>query len=332
MSKTILDNFLYNANGAVDPSSAGYKIIIDTLTIIRSKVVEQKFYEVAPADYVPVDVGEAAFADQIVQNLTFTTDGGFYQGDINNANGQGVISNVDVALSPLTMPTQFWAKTVNWTILELKQAALLNRWDIVESKLKALKKVWDLGIQEVAFMGHPIVSTMKGLINDSEVTNNLTTITKAISSMSASEFSTFIKTILADYFSNSNSTAMPDTFIMPTADYLGLGVPVSSTYPNISMLEYLTNTFRKMTRNESFEVLPLAYCESTNPANVARGISANRYVLYKKDPEVLSMSIPVDLTMLPAKTSNELQWSQSAYGQYSGVLINRKPEVLYFSY
>jgi hypothetical protein len=330
MSKTILDKILYNANGAVDPNSAGFKIIIDTLTYLKAKVIEQKFYEIAPADYVPVDVGEAAYADEIVQNLTFMTDGGFFQGDINNANANSKLSNVDTALSPLRMPTQFWAKTTNWTILEIKQAAMLNRWDVVESKLKSLKKVWDLGVQEVAFLGHPIITTMTGLLNDSEVTNNTTRITKAISSMSAAEFAAFIGGILADYNSNCNYTAVPDTFVMPTSDYLGLGVPVSSTYPNISQLEYLLNTFKKMTRNENFKILPLAYSESAK--NASRGITKQRYVLYKNDPETMTMSIPVDLTMLPADTANQLQWSQGAYGQYSGLLINRKPEVLYFSY
>jgi hypothetical protein len=330
MSKTILDSILYNANGAVDPNSTGFKIIIDTLTYLRDKVLEQKFYKIAPADYVPVDVGDAAYADEIVQNLTFTTDGGFFQGDINNANANTKISNVDTALSPLRMPTQFWAKSTNWTILEIKQAAMLNKWDVVESKLKSLKEVWDIGIQEVCFLGHPIISTMTGLLNDSEITNNETLITKAINTMSASEFATFVGGILAAYNTNCNETAVPDTFVMPTSDYLGLVVPVSSTYPNISQIEYLLNAFKKATRNENFKILPLAYCEAAR--NTARGINKQRYILYRNDPDTLSMSIPVDLTMLRPQTMNELQWSQAAYGQYSGVLISRKPEVLYFSY
>ena len=41
------------------------------------------------------------------------------------------------------------------------------------------------------------------------------------------------------------------------------------------------------------------------------------------------MAIPVDFTMLEARTLNSFDWEQLAYGQYSGVLVNREREVLY---
>ena len=63
--------------------------------------------------------------------------------------------------------------------------------------------------------------------------------------------------------------------------------------------------------------------------NTAVGINKDRYVLYNRSPETLSMGIPVQFTMLNPDTSNQLMWQQPAYGQYSGVLINRKREVLY---
>jgi hypothetical protein len=44
----------------------------------------------------------------------------------------------------------------------------------------------------------------------------------------------------------------------------------------------------------------------------------------------MKMAIPVDFTMLEADTSNKINWQQAAYGQYSGLLVNRKREVLYF--
>jgi hypothetical protein len=324
LGKTILRN----SGGAIDPTSIGFKVVIDTLTYLRSKVIEQRFYEVPPADFMPVEVGEAAFADQIVQNLTFTLDGGFFQGDVNNANAAGKIANVDTALEPIRMPTQFWAKQTNWTVFELEQAARMMRWDIVESKLKALKKVWDLGVQETAFLGHPLVTSITGLLNNTNITPNTTFITTPIKNMSSTQFGAFISGVLSLYWSNCNYTQTPDIFVMPYSDYAGLGTPVSSTFPNISMLDYMTKTFQEMTRNPNFKIMPNAYCEATN--NTSRGINKQRYALYKNDPETLALSIPVNLTMLPADTSNQLQWSQGAYGQYSGVLVNKPLEVMYF--
>ena len=144
--------------------------------------------------------------------------------------------------------------------------------------------------------------------------------------MDVTHFDNLVAGLLSAYFTNSNQTAMPNVFIIPTSDYLGLGVPVSGTYPVISKLEYLLNALKRLTRNPNFEILPLAYAEASLNG---RGLTKDRYVLYRNDPETLSMSIPVDFTMLEADTSNKINWTQPAYGQYSGVLINRPREVLY---
>jgi hypothetical protein len=319
---------LYNASGDIDPSSAGFKYLIDTLTFIRAQVIEQVFYEVNIADYLPMDVGVGAWSEEIVQNIEFYNGGGFFEGDIDTGSGNGRIANVDAALGRVRMPTRTWAKSASWTVIEIAKAASANNWDVVEGKLKSLKKNWDLGIQEVAFLGHPQLSDMTGLLNDGDVSINTTLITEPVSGMDASEFQAFVRGLLRAYYANSNSTRMPDTFVMPTDDYLGLGDAASATYPNISKLEYLLNALRRMTGNPSFEILPLAYAQ--DDFNADNGINKNRYVLYRRDPETLSMSIPVDFTMLNADTSNQFQWMQPAYGQYSGVLVNRKREVLYF--
>ncbi len=318
---------LTNANGAIDVNSTGYEYVIKTTSEIRARIIEQKFYKVAAADFLPMDVGEAAWKSEIIQNITYDLSGDFYQGDQDTMTGNGKIAEVNTSLAPIRMPTVIWAKGVSWNVSEVAQAAASSNWDIVEGRMKTLKRNWDLGIQETAFLGHPTISGMTGLLNNAEVTVNTTIIPKKLSIMSETEFTLFLSLILQAYFTNSNSTEMPDTFIMPTDDYLGMAVPYSSTYPNISKLEYLLNMFKKMTANESFKILPLAYAQAAN--NSARGINKDRYVLYKNDPETLSMTIPVDFNMYEAGTANNIFWQQPAIGQYSGVLVNRAPEVLY---
>jgi hypothetical protein len=325
---TVAGKMLTNANGDIDTGSAGYQYLIDTLTEIRAEVVEQKFYKVAPADFFPVDVGFAAYMDEVVQNLTFQTGGGFFDGDIDTNADTGRLSQVDAALAPIRMPIVTWAKQAVWTIIEIAKASAAANWDLVEGKMKSLKKNWDLGIQEVAFLGHPTKSDVTGLLNDSEVNINTSLITVPVSEMTETQFANFVAGILGAYFANSNDTeSRPDTFVMPADDYLGLTSPVSATYPNISKIEFLLNAFRKGTDNPDFKILPLAYSQAAR--NADRGINKNRYVLYKDDSETLKMTIPVDFSMLEAGTANNFNWTQPAHGQYSGVLINRKREVLY---
>lgn len=316
---------LFNANGDVDSSSAGFKYIIDTLSHIRARIIEQKFFEVAPADFLPVETGEAAWSDEIVQNGEYLSGGGFFEGDIDL--GGSRIATVDATIVPDRMPVGTWRKKTGWTIAETAKAANAGNWDPIEGKLKALKKNWDLGIQELAFLGRPGDAIMTGLVTSAKVAINTTLITEDISGMSDAEFQTFVGGLLNAYYVNGNRTAMPDTFAIPASDYLGLGAAASATYPNISKLEYLSNMLKKMTRNDGFEILPNAYCEAD--INAPAGVNKNRYILYRRDPDTLSMVIPVDLTMLDPRSVNGFDWEQLAYGQYSGVMIHRPREVLY---
>lgn len=326
-NRSILGMQLFNANGDIDPGSAGFQYVIDTLTFIRSRVIEQVFYEIPVSDFMPVDVGEGAWSEEIVQNLEFYSGGGFFDGDVDTMSGNGRIAEMDTAIAPIRMPTRTWAKSAKWTVLEIMKAASASNWDVVEGKLKSLKKNWDLGIQEVAFLGHPTLTSLTGLLNDPEVNINTSLITGNVNAMTDANFQIFVGALLNAYYTNSNSTRMPDTFIMPTDDYLGMATAASATYPNISKLEYLMNSLKRMTANEGFQILPLTYAQAA--INAPFGINEDRYVLYRSNPDTLSMAIPVDFTMLNADTSNQLMWQQPAYGQYSGCLINRKREVLY---
>lgn len=318
---------LTNANGAIDIGSTGFDYLIRTTSYIRKSVVQQKFYEIAPADYVPVSVGEGAWKEEIVQNATYDLTGSFYEGDVDTMTGNGKISEVNTVLAPNRIPTQIWARGASWSVSEVATASANGDWDIVESKMKTLKKNWDLGIQETAFLGHPIRTAMTGLLNNGEVTINTTLISKPLSTMTETEYTAFIGAVLSTYFANSNSTVMPDTFVMPTSDYLGMARPYSETYPLNSKLSYLQKTFEEMTLNPNFKILPLSYSEAAQ--NASRGINKNRYILYRNLPDTMKMDIPVDFTLYDPGTANNIYWQQPAMGQYSGVLINRAPEVLY---
>jgi len=326
---TIGGQILTNANGDIVISGMGYQYLIDTLSEIRSDVVEQKFYKIAPADFMPVDVGFGAWNDEIVQNLTFQTGGGFFDGDVDTQSDTGRMAQVDTALAPIRMPIITWAKQVAWTIATIAKAAAASNWDVVSGKMESLKTNWDLGIQEVAFLGHPANALVTGLLNDGEVNINTTLIPVPISTMTETQFAAFVAGALAAYFTNSNDTEdKPDMFVVPANDYLGLTAPASATFFNVSKIEYLLNSFRKATDNPNFQIKGLAYAQDNR--NADRGIDKNRYVLYKSDPKTMKMTIPVDFTMLESATANNFNWTQPAHGQYSGLLINRKREVLYF--
>lgn len=316
-----------NSNGDIDFSSTGFKYLIDNLSFIRANVIKQKFYKIAPADFMTVDVGEAPWSSEVIQNLVFQNGGDFYDGDQNQAQGGARPASVDVSLAPVRMPTQIWAKMTAWTIMEIAQAAAASKWDIVSDKLEALKTNWDLGIQRTAFLGHKQVSKITGLLNNANVTISTSLLPTPISKMSSAQFATFVASVLGAYFANSNSTeAQPNRLVIPMSDYLGLATPIASGFPIVSQLTYLEDAFKRMC-GPDFKIMGLAYSQAAQ--NLDAGIGKQRAVLYRDDPEVLKMSIPVDITLLEAASYNKINWEQNAYGQYAGVLVTRPREVLY---
>jgi len=323
---------LVNSNGDVDVTTLGYQYTIQTTTQIRAKVLEQKFYELPVAEYVPIEVGTGAWMESIKTNAEYAVAGPFSRGNINSGVGPAGLAQIDVGTAPINAPVMTWAMSYNYTVAEVNKALASNNWDVVAAKMRALKKVWDLGIQLVAFLGLKEDNTdFPGLYTNSNVTIDTTVLASKISLLSAADFATFVAKVTALYYTNSNSTVLPDTFVIPTLDYVGLATPVSSTYPIVSMIDYLLNAFKEATHNPNFRILPCSYGTIAN--HLGYGFDTkDRYVLYRHDPETIKMDMPVSMNLFTPGTLNNFQFQGVAAGQYTGAIAYRPAEMYYIDH
>lgn len=306
-------------------NAMGIDIPITTLTTAIKSVSEQKFYKIAPAEYMPVVVGEGAFSTNLLKYTSFNMGGDFEEGLIKTSTHNAQLAQADAGVEGVQIPVINWAKGLSWNLFEVQQAAKTGNWDLVTEKEKARKTNWDLGIQKAAFLGVPAVGAL-GLLNQSNVTSDTTTITKSITTMSAAEYQAFVGRIYAAYRENSSYTAEPDTFIIPESDYNGLASAVDPNFPIMSKLEYLKKAFREIVGSE-VAIKKLAYADMAQS-----GLQVQRYVLLRKDADSLAMNIPVDYTATLANTINGFHWENAAYGQFTGVKVFRPKEVLYFDF
>lgn len=300
---------------------------INTLTEIKQNVVSQKFFEFNPSECIPVTVGFGSWADDLLKYRSFQTGDNFEEGDIDLARNSR-LAQADVAVDTVKRKVKSWAKQIDYNIIELNQAVLRSNWNLIEEREKALKKNWDLGTQRVAFLGHLNDPQVEGLYNqsDADITVNTTLITDLISNLSDADFDTFKSRLIETFFANSNSTAMPDTFIMPSTDFLRLaGKSATASFPIKDRLPLLLEAFKAATGNENFQIKGLPYGSSS-----ISGLANDRYILYKRDLEVLEMDIPVPYTSLTAETANNFQFDSVAYGRYTGVQVYRPKEFMYF--
>lgn len=309
-------------------NSLGYEIDITTLTTIMKKITEQKFFEIAPADYFPVRVGEGAWSSQLTTYRSFSLADDFETGVLNTGANDSRLATADAGVDSISVAVKNWAKTIGWTLMDLQQAAKAGNWDLVTAKEKARKRNWDLGIQKIAFVGAEGSSDVSGLLNLAGVTNNTTVITKAISTMTEAELKVLVSGMIAAYRANCNRTAWPTHFILPESDYLGLASQASATFPIKSVLDLLLEAFKSQTRNQSFEILPLAYADNEHNPNSGDQF----YALLNYEEESIRMDIPVDYTNTLANSIDNFSFQNVGYGQFTGAQAYRPLELLYFSY
>lgn len=307
-------------------NAMGIDIPITTLTTAIKSVAEQKFYKIAPAEYMPVVVGEGSFSTNLLKYTSFNMGGDFDEGLIKTSTHNAQLAQADAGVEGVQIAVHNWAKGLSWNLFEVQQAAKTGNWDLITEKEKARKTNWDLGIQKVAFLGSAALSSCYGLLNQPNVTSDTTTITKPIKAMSAAEYQAFVGNIYAAYREHSEFTAEPDVFIIPESDYNGLAAAVDPNFPIKTKLEYLKDAFRLIVGHD-VEIKKLAYADAAR-----NGLLVQRYVLLHKDPDTLAMNIPVDYTATLANSINGFHWENAAYGQFTGVKTFRPKEVLYFDF
>ncbi len=317
-----------NANNNSIIQNTGFQIDITTLTDVKTKVTEQKFYTVKPSDYMPVTVGENAFSSDLLTYKTFSLGSDFESGIIESGSNNSKVERADTRIEGVRVPTKYWSNEINYNLIELAEASKSGNWSLIEAKERARVTNWQLGIQKVAFLGMSSNSNVKGLLNQTGVNSNTTVITQKISAMNETAFQALLSGILGAYFANSNSTVLPDTFVIPTDDYLGLVVSVSENFGLKSKLTRLLEAFQQATQNPNFEIKSLAYAQKAQS-----GLGVDRYILYRRaDDTSLRMDIPIDYTTTITDTINGFDYSSRAYGQFTGLQTYRDAEMLYFDF
>jgi hypothetical protein len=318
---------LKNSTG-IDTNSFGYQRAIDTLTYIKSQITEQKFYRVNVADYMPVVVGDGAFSQDILTNVTISSSGDFEEGNINQGSNNAQLASADVGVSSITAPVITWAKTISYTLIEIEQALQANNWDLIKSKHDARKENFDLGIQQIAFLGSLNNNgNVPGLLNQPNVNINSTLITATLSQMSYTTFTTVIAGLVEAYRGNCNRSAYPTHFLIPEDDFNGMTVPYSSQFPVISQIKYMTDSFAALGMG-GIKIMPTAYAIPVN--NTAYGLNKHIYTFLNYDPRSVRMDIPVMITATQPNTLNNFQFQDAAFAQYTGLWAYRLLEMLYF--
>jgi len=312
---------------------SGYEAQISTLTQIKTKIIDQKFYDktqLNPADFVPIKVGEGAYTEDSLYYKNFSISSSFGSGIIGQGTGTRK-GKSEAVYDKVRLENFFWAKELEYSLIQVNQASqnMGSAINLIAQKEKAQKTNWDLGIQKTAFLGQDDIAEIDGVLTlDNQGVNiNTTDLTKPISAMTSSEINTFVGVLIKIYRANCSNTAWPDTFLIPEADHLGLASFVSDVQTQRSKLDFLEQAFKQQTQNPNFKIGRAVYCNKDRNA-----LGVNRYALYNNQSDTLEMNIPIDYTSTSFATGNGFDFASVAYGQFSGVIALRPAEILYFDH
>ena len=314
-----------NAVAFATPNTYGLEKTITTLTQIIADVQRQKFYTVAEplTSYVPIEMGTGAYGKQLFQYAVAQVGDNFEAGIIQPGNGINKDANIDITIDGTSIRNNFWRMKYEAT-KEILESARVNAqtFSYIEEQERARLKTSQLGIQKILFKGTDD-GLNTGLLNNPDVTVNTSLLPANISAMSITQLTNFAKTAISTFFTNSNSTTFPNTWLMPTSDYMSLGVPINPEYPIGTIREFLERAFTDAGAPADFKILHTVY------NNTASSTGGGRHVLYNRDADVLTMYIPKPYTPYPLYPVGSLDMISDAEMQFTGVWVKRPAEMLY---
>lgn len=318
---------LARLSNAAAVDSIGFQKLIDTQTEIVAGVIGTKYYELLGqnlSDFVPFDVGRGAYSTNIFQYTSAYVGSPFEAGLVQPSTGLGVNAKSTIAIDGLSIKNNFWRMDyeVSHEIVEMGKVNV-QAFSIIEENEKSRKKVYDLGMQKVTFLGLPNEGDVYGLLNQPNVNINTSVLKKSLSSMSAAELSTFASSTIAAYLDNNGTTAMLNRMLIPTSDFVALGVPSDANYPLKTKREIIEQAFREAGATD-FKIVHATYCK-----NASADGEHDRYVLYRYDADSIRMYIPKEYTPNALYPMNGVDFVSVAEAQFTGVQALRPLEMLY---
>jgi Uncharacterized protein conserved in bacteria (DUF2184) len=319
-------------------NSLGAEINITTLTTIVRAVSQQKFYDVPFAQYVPVNVGEGAYSTQLTTWRSFVLGDSFETGIIDTGSNNTRLAQGDAGVDAQNLKVLNWAKEIAWNVIELQYAQKTGSWDLITAKEVSRKTNWDLGIQRIAFLGangeNGASGNCQGLLNQSSTVYDTTLLGagNTITGLATTpqNLSNFITNLLTRYRNQNNGSAWGTHLIVPESDFLGFGTATSAQFPLKPIIEYMLESFKLMTGNPNFKILPLRYAMAAN--NTIGGASGtNVYTMLNYDEKSIRMNLPVDYTPTMAQSLNGFQYQNVGFGQFTGVQVLRPQELFQFT-
>jgi hypothetical protein len=214
-------------------------------------------------------------------NSTFASAGG-YKGNGKNWVGKDTTAVAGIALDigKTATPLSLWAMELGYTIPELMSSQQIGR-PIDTQKYEGLKLKYQMDVDEQVYIGDTQLG-LKGLLNSASVTAEAVqtgTGGNTWALKTPAEILKDINFLLNAAWQASAFAVVPDSLLLPPAQYQALNVPVS-TAGTVSILKYLAdNSLCNAVNGKPLRIDPCKWLTDRG-ANTSQ-----RACVYSKDPQ-----------------------------------------------
>lgn len=290
------------------------------------KIEEKTFPGIVIGDFVDIK----AISDKGLQeNIYGVLDarGGLEDGIIGSKTTSLVTTDVNVTMDKSRLVS--WAKSTQWTIEELAQAARLGL-SLDTTKMDVMLLNAHQTIQRNGFLGHK-VEGLTGLLNSADVeVETGVTATKPVKEMTPSEALDFFTALFIAGLERTGGQLMPSDLAIDSFDLAYLTAK-SAGYRNddgkfistLSVLQDQLSTVAGHTVN--VRGIPNKYAQGVTKAG------QNRAVIYTRDASLLEYPVMMPETIAPEKF-NLIAFQAGMYCRFGSVDIKDPSMIAYVDY
>lgn len=214
-----------------------------------------------------------------------------------------------------------------YTLEELGHAMLVPNTNLTADRAEAARRAYEEFVDELALRGDT-AKNLTGLINDANVTQvdaayEGTGNSPEWNDKTADQILTDINDALTGVYSGTKQIELADTVLLPVQEYTRLS---SVRIPNTAMvlMEYLmkNNVYTALT-GQPLTIRAVRGLETAGEAG------SGRMVVYKRDPRVLKLHLPMPHRFLPVWQTGPMTFDVPGIFRVGGVEIRRPGAVRY---
>jgi hypothetical protein len=306
-------------------SQQALSFLTQQVSIIEPQVYRIQYPDIQYAQLIPVD----SSGNEWAKSITF-----FSMDKIGAAQWFNHLATnmpkADINKTKFEQGIEMAAIGYGYTLEELGQAAMVPGTNLTTERADAARFAYESFVDQVAFNGDTGKS-WEGFLNNTSVTRVDAAATGTSSSRywadkTGDQMMTDINDALTGIYTGTNTVEMADTVLLPPSMLILLSnTRIANTDTNVLAYLMKYNTYTLMTGNP----LTVRGVLGLESAGTSSGAGKGRMVVYKKDPRVLKMHIPMPHRFLPIWQTSPLGFDIPGIFRLGPVEIRRPGGVRY---